>query len=88
MTELKTLKDLKHHYIPSDEEDDGLWIKKDDLKSETIKWIKGLRDHNFYCVICETFDCDCGSSDFFKLTSEKIESGLKTIFNIEEDDLK
>lgn len=91
-TELKTLKDFRR---PKDEEAPytGEWAMGinetcDNLRKEAIKDIKELRDHRFYCVVCEKFDCDCGSSDFFKLTSEKVEAYIKWKFNITEKEVQ
>ncbi len=58
-----------------------------DLKEEMIKFLKELRYKKFYCIICERFECDCSSSDCFKLKSEDIENWIKYFFSIKEDEL-
>ena len=89
---LKTLKDFRR---PKDEEAPytGEWAMGvnetcDNLKQEIILHLKVLRREKFYCVICEKFACDCGSSDCFKPRSEEIENWAKNFFNIIEDNLK
>ncbi len=77
MTKLKTLKDMM---VDS-------WGEKY-LRQEAINHIKELREHKFYCLICEKFDCDCGSSECFKPRSEEVEYWIRYFFNITEDDLK
>ena len=83
MVKVKTLEDFRDYPKPSDFE-----VSAGELKQEAIKWIKELRDYKFYCVVCEKFECDCGSSDCFKPKKENIESWIKHFFNIIEGDLK
>lgn len=100
MTKLKTLKDFEFEQI-TDVRPDGYEgnapgrkriIKRKcvfsyHLRQEAIRQIKELRNHKFYCLICEKFDCDCGSSDCFKPRSEYVENWIKHSSNITEEDL-
>ena len=99
MTELKTLKDLEKDFskisrpLPIDiklatNNYPFNIVETEDLRQEAIKWIKGLREHKFYCVVCEKFDCDCSSSDYFKPRSEGVESWIMHNYDISEEDLK
>lgn len=38
-----------------------------DIKLSVIRWIKEAKKNTFYCTICEKFNCDCGSSECFKI---------------------
>ena len=57
-------------------------------RQEIIRHLRELRNHSFYCLVCEKFDCDCGSSDCFKPRSKDVENWLKHFLNITEEDLK
>lgn len=61
-----------------------------ELKQEAIKWIKAFeKPYHHYCVICEEFDCDCMSSDCFKIYHKGDPTPwIKHFFNIKEDQLK
>ena len=55
MTELKTIKDLKHYNFQGILRKNGVAIDERELKTETIKTIKRLRetmDKDFFCLKC------------------------------------
>ncbi len=59
------------------------------LKQEAIKWIKQNPQRDFYCTICEEFNCDCSSSDCFKIYHwDDVYTWIRYFFNITEEDLK
>ena len=58
------------------------------VKQEVVKHLKELRNKRFYCVVCEKYNCDCGSSDCFKPTSVDIKIWCKNFFDINEVDLE
>ena len=82
---LKTLKDLKEKFY-----DMGVMCYTEpELKREVIKWAKKSNGKGFYCTICEKFNCDCGSSDCFKILNlEEAVKWIKHFFNITRGDLK
>ena len=94
MKKLKTLKDIETFDIVKMKESHSElhipngFVEKSVLKAEAIKWIMGFRIHNFYCVICEEFDCDCLSSNCFKPKGEDVEHWIRHFHNITEEDLK
>jgi hypothetical protein len=81
-SELKTLEDLE-----SPAKGFHGFASIIELRHEAIRLIKGLEKHNFYCVICEKFGCDCGSSDCFKPKFEQVDELIRYLFNITEKDL-
>ncbi len=81
-TEIRTLKDLE-----SPAKGFHGFVSIIELRHEVIRLIEGLKKHNFYCVICEKFSCDCGSSDCFKPKLEHVDELIRYLFNITKEDL-
>ena len=86
MTKFKTVKDLEWEY-PINALRRKI-IFPEELRQEIIRFLKELRKHTFYCLICEKFECDCSSSDCFKPRSETIEHFFRIWLHITKEDLK
>ncbi len=82
----KTLKDVDCHDAIS------IFKFRENLKQEAIKFCKAIVKESaigFYCTICEKFNCDCRSSDRYKLFFlEEVRKTLMFIANLTEEDLK
>lgn len=60
-------------------------------KKQAIRWIRLARDKHrtFYCLICEEFNCSCGSSECYKIKSlEEITAWLICFFHITAEERK
>ncbi len=86
---IKTLKDIEFPTKQTVKISD--MVDREELKQEVIKFIKAIERESaigFYCTICEEFNCDCGSSDCFKLYSlEEVKKVLMFMYNIKKEDL-
>ncbi len=93
MNKLKTLKDIDEdfvqkrgqHIFPKN------YIGTKLLRQGAIEWVKKaqIKGNNFYCTICEKFNCDCGSSDTFKIHHlDEVIKFIKHYYNLTEEELK